>query len=143
MDGAAHGEVRGVSWRGVLCAALLLALVGCGGEGDTTAQGAAEAFLDWHYVQIDLPRSREYTVGLARSKVDEQIRLTAGHAIDTGTRKPRVYYKLLERREARGRTAFLYRVTIRPEDGGEFSRRLLIRVRKEEAGWRVSNYMEY
>ena len=133
--------------RGVLralpCAVLLLACLGCKGDADTTPRGVAEAFLDWHYVEIDLPKSREYTVGLARSKVDEQIRLTAGHAIDAGTRKPRVYYKLLEEREARGRTAFVYQLTIRPQDAGEFSRTLLIRVRREEAGWRVSNYMEY
>ena len=129
--------------RGVLCAALLLACVGCKGDGDTTPRGVAEVFLDWHYVEIDLPRSREFTVGLARSKVDEQIRLTSGFAIDAGTRKPRVYYKLLERREAGGRIAFVYRLTIRPEDAGEFYRRLLIRVREEESGWRVSNYTEY
>ncbi len=129
--------------RGVLCAALLLACVGCKGDGDTTPRGVAEVFLDWHYVEIDLPRSREFTVGLARSKVDEQIRLTSGFAIDAGTRKPRVYYKLLERRETGGRIAFVYRLTIRPEDAGEFYRRLLIRVREEESGWRVSNYTEY
>ena len=129
--------------RRVLCALLLLACVACKGDGDTTPRGVAETFLDWHYVEIDLPKSREYTVGLARSKVDDQIRLISGHAIDAGTRKPRVYYKLLEQREAGGRTAFLYRLTIRPEGAGEFSRKLLIRVRREEAGWRVSNYMEY
>ena len=129
--------------RGVLCAALLLACVGCKRDGGATPRGVAEVFLDWHYVEIDLPRSREFTVGLARSKVDEQIRLTSGFAIDAGTRKPRVYYKLLERREAGGRIAFVYRLTIRPEDAGEFSRRLLIRVREEESGWRVSNYVEY
>lgn len=129
--------------RGVLCLVALLAVPGCGSEGDTTPQGAAEVFLDRHYVEIDLARSREYTVGLARSKVDEELRLTSGHAIDPGTRKPRVYYKLLERRDAGGRTAFVYQLTIRPEDAGEFSRKLLIRVRREEAGWRVSNYMEY
>ena len=130
--------------RGVLCAALLLlAFVGCKGDGDTTPRGVAEVFLDRHYVEIDLPRSREYTVGLARRKVDDQIRLTSGHAIDAGTRKPRVYYKLLERRDAGGRAAFVYRLTIRPEGAGEFSRKLIIRVRREEAGWRVSNYMEY
>ena len=128
---------------GVLCAALLLTGAGCQGEGDTTPRGVAEAFLDAHYVEIDLPRSREYTVGLARSKMDDQLRLTSGHAIDAGTRKPRVYYKLLEQRESGGRTAFVYQLTIRPEAGGEFSRKLLIRVRREEAGWRVSNYMEY
>jgi len=127
----------------VLCAALLLLCAGCQGEGDTTPRGVAEAFLDSHYVEIDLPRSREYTVGLARSKVDDQLRLTSGHAIDAGTRKPRVYYKLLEQRESGGRTAFVYQLTIRSEAGGEFSRRVLIRVRREEAGWRVSNYMEY
>ena len=133
-----------VSWRVVLLgAALLLAGTACKGEGDATPRGVAEAFLDRHYVEIDVAGSREYTVGLARSKVEERIRLTAGHAIDAGTRKPRVYYKLLERRDVRGRTAFLYRLTIRLEDGSEFSRRVLIRVRKEEAGWRVSNYMEY
>jgi hypothetical protein len=103
----------------------------------------AEAFLDWHYIEIDLPRSREYTVGLARSKVNERIQLTAGYAIDAGTRKPQVYYKLLERREADGRVTFLYRLTIRPEAAGEFSRKLLIRVREEKPGWRVSNYLEY
>lgn len=126
--------------RDVLRAALLLACVGCKGD---TPRGVAEAFLDWHYVEMDLPRSREFTVGLARSKVDEQIRLTARHAIDAGTRKPRVYYRMLERREAGGRMAFVYRLAIRPEDAGEFSRTLLIRVREEESGWRVSNYMEY
>jgi len=129
--------------RGVLCAALLLALAGCQGEGDTTPQGAAEAFIDRHYVEIDLLKARELTAGLARSKLDEELRLTSGQAIDVGTRKPRVYYKLLQRRESRGRTAFVYELTIRPDGGGEFTRKLMIRVRKEQAGWRVSNYMEY
>ncbi len=129
--------------RSVLCAAPLLALAGCQGEGDKTPQGAAEAFMDRHYVEIDLARAREFTVGLARSKVDEALRLTSGQAVDAGTRKPRVYYKLLERRESGGRTAFVYELRIRPEGAGEFTRRLMIRVRREEAGWRVSNYMEY
>ncbi len=129
--------------RAVLCAALLAALAGCGGEGDTTPQGAAEAFLDWHYVEIDLAKARELTAGLARSKIDEELRLTSGQAIDAATRKPRIYYKLLQQRESRGRTAFVYELTIRPDGGAEFTRKLMIRVRREEEGWRVSNYMEY
>ena len=129
--------------RGFLCAALLLALAGCQGEGDTTPQGAAEAFLDSHYVEIDLAKAREFTAGLARSKIDEELRLTSGQAIDVGTRKPRIYYKLLQQRESRGRTAFVYELTIRPDGGDEFTRKLMIRVRREEEGWRVSNYMEY
>lgn len=129
--------------RGVLCAVPLLALAGCRGEGGKTAQGAAEAFMDGHYVEIDLAKAREFTVGLARSKIDEELRLTSGQAIDVATRKPRVYYKLLQRRESGGRTAFVYELTIRPDGADEFNRSLMIRVRREEAGWRVSNYMEY
>lgn len=129
-----------MTWR-ALCVVLLLA--GCEGAGDATARGAAEAFLDRHYVEIDLPGSRDYTVGLARRKVDERIRLTSGHSIDTGTRKPRVYYRLLERREAGGGAAFVYELTVRPEDADEFRRRVLVRVRREGPGWRVSNYVEY
>ena len=129
-----------MTWR-ALCVVLLLA--GCEGAGDATARGAAEAFLDRHYVEIDLPGSRDYTVGLARRKVDERIRLTAGHSIDTGTRKPRVYYRLLERREAGGGAAFVYELTVRPEGADEFRRRILVRVRREGPGWRVSNYVEY
>ena len=129
-----------MTWR-ALCVVLLLA--GCEGAGDATARGAAEAFLDRHYVEIDLPGSRDYTVGLARRKVDERIRLTSGHSIDTGTRKPRVYYRLLERREAGGGAAFVYELTVRPEGADEFRRRVLVRVRREGPGWRVSNYVEY
>ena len=129
-----------MTWR-ALCVVLLLA--GCEGAGDATARGAAEAFLDRHYVEIDLPGSKDYTVGLARRKVDERIRLTSGHSIDTGTRKPRVYYRLLERREAGGGAAFVYELTVRPEGADEFRRRVMVRVRREGPGWRVSNYVEY
>lgn len=129
-----------MTWR-ALCVVLLLA--GCEGADDATARGAAEAFLDRHYVEIDLPGSRDYTVGLARRKVDERIRLTSGHSIDAGTRKPRVYYSLLERREAGEGAAFVYDLAVRPEGADEFHRRILVRVRREGPGWRVSNYVEY
>ena len=124
----------------VLCTLLLAAAC----ERDLGApRGVVEEFLDQHYVTIDLQRSKNHTIGLARKKVDEEIRLTKGAEIDATTRKPRVYYELIEAREASGRRSYLYQLTIRPEDASELKRRVLVRARKHEGGWRISNFLEY
>lgn len=108
-----------------------------------TPEGVAEEFVDQHYVQINLSKAKEYTVGLAQKKLDEEIRLTTGQVIDSSTRKPRVHYKLVERKEAPGRASFLYLATIQAEDAPGFTRRWLIFARKEGDAWRVSNFTEF
>ncbi len=108
-----------------------------------TAQGIVEEFVDQHYVYIDLKVAKQYCVGLALHKINEEIRLTAGHVIDASTRKPKIYYRLLERKEEEQRASFLYEGTIRAQDAPEFTRRWLIMARKEGGKWRVSNFMEY
>jgi hypothetical protein len=115
---------------------------GCGRDLGS-AQGVAEEFVDQHYVQIDLPKAKEYAVGLALEKIDDEIRLTAGQAIDASTRKPKVHYLLLEKKEAADRISFMYQGTIQAEDAPEFTRRWLVVARKEGDGWRVSNFTEY
>jgi len=128
-------------WQWALLGMLIIA-GGC--ERDlTTSRGVVEEFLDQHYVSINLDKSRDYTIGLARKKVEDEISLTSGVAIDASTRTPRVYYELVERRERRGRLAYLYELTIQPEDADEFTRRVLVRVRQQDGSWRISNFMEY
>lgn len=119
----------------------LFSLNGCGNDL-TTARGVVEEFIDQNYVRIDLHEARKYVVGLALEKMNEQIRLTAGHTIDASTRKPRVNYELLEKKEGENRASFLYLGTIRMDDGYEFTRRWIISARKEDQGWRVSNFTE-
>lgn len=119
----------------------LVPVSGCGNDL-TTARGVVEEFIDQNYVRIDLQEAKKYVVGLALEKMNEQIRLTAGHAIDASTRKPRVNYELLEKKEAENRASFLYLGTIRSDDGYEFTRRWLITARKEDNAWRVSNFTE-
>ena len=121
---------------------LLLAVSGCGRDLGT-AQGVVEEFVDQHYVHIDLRKAKEYTVGLALEKINEEIRLTAGHAIDASTRKPNIHYRLLEKKAAEGRASFLYEGTIQAEDAPEFKRRWLVTARKEGSQWRVSNFTEF
>ncbi len=108
-----------------------------------TAQGVVEEFVDQHYVHIDLQKAKEYSMGLALQKINEEIRLTSGQVIDASTRKPRIHYRLLEKKEGEQQASFLYEGTIRAEDAPEFSRRWLIVARKEGDRWRVSNFTEY
>lgn len=105
-------------------------------------QGVVEEFIDQHYVEINLPRAKAYAVSLALDKINEEIRLTAGQAIDASTQKPRVNYKLLEKKEGENRASFLYEGTIQSEDGTSFKRKWLIAARIDGNKWRVSNFSE-
>jgi hypothetical protein len=107
-----------------------------------TAQGVAEEFVDQHYVRIDLPKAKQYATGLALQKLDEETRLTAGQAIDASTQKPKVSYRLIDKREGDNRASFLYEGTIQSDDGSSFTRKWLVAARKEGNQWRVSNFSE-
>ncbi len=117
-------------------------LIGACGRDLGTAQGVVEEFVDQHYVRIDLPKAKEHAVSIALEKINEEIRLTAGQQIDASTRKPKVNYQLLEKKESVGRASFLYEGTIQSEDGTSFTRKWLVTARKEGAQWRVSNFTE-
>ncbi len=127
-----------------LAIALLFCIAACQGGGDTP-RGIAERFLDEHYVRMNLPGAREYTTGLAASKVLEMEHLIDGQEIDAGTRKPHVSYTLKETKdETDDSVSLLYEGVIRVEDADTFTRHWLITMRKQEDGaWRVSNFQEF
>jgi hypothetical protein len=118
-----------------------LFLNGCG-QDLGTAQGVANEFVDQHYVNFDLQKAKTYAVSLALDKVNEEIRLTAGQKIDASTNKPKINYRLLEKKEGERRASFLYEGTIRSDDGSSFTRKWLIATRKDSDQWRVSNFTE-
>jgi hypothetical protein len=110
----------------------------------STSRGTAERFLDAHYVTIDLQGALPYTSGLARHKVEEEIALTRGQEIDDATRKPSVHYRLLEERsDGEHAVSYLYLGSIVVPEADRFERRWLVTVRREETGWRVTNYQEF
>ena len=92
-----------------------------------------EEFVDQHYVRFDLPKAKEHAVSIALEKINEEIRLTAGQQIDGSTRKPKVNYQLLEKKESGARVSFLYEGTIQSDDGTSFTRKWLGAPRKEGA----------
>jgi len=135
--------MKGMKPRCALVAILILLFSSAGcGRDLSTPQGVAEEFVDHHYVAIDLQKAKTLAVSVALSKVNEEIRLTAGQVIDASTQKPRVNYRLLEKKEGSDRASYLYEGTIRSDDGTSFVRKWLITTRKEGDQWRVSNFTE-
>jgi hypothetical protein len=114
---------------------------GCGRDLNS-AEGVAEEFVDQRFVRFDLGKAKLYAVSVALEKVNEELRLTAGHKIDAATHKPRINYKLLEKRESARRATFLFEGTVNADDGTAFTRKWLITARKDGDHWRVSNFTE-
>ncbi|MEA2624251.1 MAG: hypothetical protein QOD06_296 [Candidatus Binatota bacterium] len=126
-------------------ALLVVAATACACRPDAgSARGVAERFLDAHYVDIDLGTAEGLAAGVARNKVAEERRLTTGHRIDETTRKPTVYYRLLEQYpEGEARVRFVYRATFAVDGAGNFDRRILLVLRREQADWKVANFEEF
>jgi hypothetical protein len=129
------------SWFALPFLVWTIFLYGCG-RNLGTAQGVANEFVDQHYVNFDLPKAKAYAVSLALDKINEEIRLTAGQKIDASTNKPKINYRLLEKKEGERRASFLYEGTIQSDDGSSFTRKWLIATRKDADQWRVSNFTE-
>ena len=128
--------------RAVRVAALLLALVACQPDA-STSRGVAERFIDQYYVQINLKAAQPFCTGLALQKIDEQLRLTEGQAIDDSTRKPWVRYKLLETRDATAdHAAYVFEGNVHVADAGSFKPKWLVSPRRDGDAWKVSNFSE-
>jgi len=136
-------KVTATTTRAAAVLVMLSALLSACRADPSTPRGTAERFLDAHYVRIDLPAALPYTKDLARHKVEEEIGLTQGQAIDETTRKPSVHYTFLEEHPVGDDMVnYLYRGTIVVEDADRFERRWLVTVRRDDGGWRVTNYQE-
>lgn len=117
------------------------AATGCKAAGESP-RATAEAFLDAHYVHIDLEAARPHCVGLALDKLDKEVALTRDAEIDAETRKPRVTYRIEESNDATDRAQYAYVLEIHPEGADVFRKLVVLTLRKEPEGWRVSNYAE-
>ena len=123
----------------VLLIAVAVLMAACTQPGDSS-RAAAEAFLDAHYVRIDLETSMGLCDGLARSKVEQEIALTRGIEIGEDTQQPRVNYQLERVREDPGQAHFGYELTVRVSGLEPFKRLVTIIVREVDGRWTVTNY---
>lgn len=118
-----------------------LALTACTDPGDSP-RAAAEAFLDAHYVRIDLEAARALCIGLALDKLEREIALTANNPEASAMERPRVTYRMEEGRDAEGRESYAYELTVHPTGTDAFHKLIVMSLRDEGGGWRVANYAE-
>ena len=89
---------RRLRGRTVLLAGVLCLWLGQACSESDPARIGADRFVDSYYVEIDLPRARERSIGLARAKVDRTMRLLEGVDGPESDAKPTVYYRMVEER---------------------------------------------
>jgi len=121
-----------------LLAALLLA-AGC--HSSDPRQALAERFIDALFIKIDQSSARELATGLAASKIDEEMRLKAGQAIDESTRQPTIHYTFVQLGASQGESAsMVYDLHVAPDGADAFTQRLILTLRQDGGAWKVANY---
>jgi hypothetical protein len=118
-----------------------VAMTGCTRAGETP-RATAEAFLDAHYVHIDLEAARPLCVALALDKLEKEVELTSGAKIDEDTRKPRITYRIQQSNDGSDRAQYAYVLEIHPDGAEVFRKLVVLTLRREPGGWRISNYAE-
>ena len=120
-------------------AGVLLATIAC---SPPAPRATAEAFMDAHYLAIDLREARLLTAALARNKVDREIELTQGTAIDEQTEKPRINYRLERAEHGPDASLYAYELTIRAPGLKPYTKRVVLTLRRSGASWKVTNFDE-
>ena len=125
-----------------LCAIFAASAAACS-HGDP-ARGGAERFVDAYYVEIDLPRARNEAVGLARAKVDDELKLLTGQEAPESGIRPTVHYRLVDSQgeAANDRRGFVFELSIHTDSGDELTRRVLVTMREEAGAWHAANFQE-
>jgi len=134
--------VRSATGWLVVCLIAVSIVAAC--SSSDPARSAAERFVDAYYVEINLPRARDESVGLARAKVEDQIRLLGEQPVAEASSRPSVHYTFLEQQAGdaeRDRRGFLFELMI-SLGGDALTRRALVTVRNDGDGWRAANFQE-
>jgi hypothetical protein len=103
-----------------------------------------DQFVQAYYVQIDQARAMEYTTGLARERLREELQLVTqlrrGSSLEQA--RPKVSYSLA-RTQPEGRQVLLvYDLTITPPQVTPILKKILIITEQLGDHWKVINFTE-
>jgi hypothetical protein len=125
--------------RAVLAIALVLGLARCGPD-PATPRGVAARFLD-AYFSLDRATALATSAHRAHELLEEEGRLTAGHAVDAATRMPTIRYSLLREEQGGDATVHLvYAVRITVPDAETSEQRWLVTVGRLGEEWKVVSF---
>ena len=124
-----------------LCVGLGL-LAACSRSTDSP-RATAQAFVDRFFVEANHQAALPLTDGLARAKVQDELRLLDGTAASTGDERPRVYYRELSEHSQDDGMTLYFRLTVVIAGEQPMEPEVMIRVHSSDGQWRVSNFELY
>ena len=128
-------------WRAgpriLFAVALSAALCGC----DDPAR-IGDRFVDLYFVETDQARARRLTTGLAKAKLDEELRLVESvrRDHDAEAQKPSIAYTRRTLRVDGQHARASYDVTIR-EGADRLEKQVLLSLDHEGDRWKVANFL--
>jgi hypothetical protein len=118
------------------------AIIGC--SRSNSAQGVADQFVQAYYVQIDQGQALDFTTGLARQRLQEELQQVAHLRRGSGFEqaRPQVSYTL-SRTQPEGRQVLLvYDLTVTPPQVAPILKKILIITEQLGEQWKVINFTE-
>jgi hypothetical protein len=132
---AAH---RRVVWQ--MCWLLLGSSVAACSQPTTSPQATARAFVDRFFVEANQGAALPLTEGVARAKLEEELRLRGDQPASAPDERPRVYYQQVSERTQADGMAFYFRLTVVAIGDQPIEPEVIVRLRPSGNQWRVSNF---
>jgi hypothetical protein len=130
--------------RGWMFAAVCMAVALLGCSRSDSAQAVADRFMQTYYVQIDQAGALEFSHGLARERLRQELQqvtpLRRGGSLDQA--RPQASYALA-RTQSEGRQILLvYDLTITPPQAKPMLKKILLITEQLGDQWKVINFAE-
>jgi hypothetical protein len=121
---------------------IAVALLGC--SRDNSAQGVAEKFMQAYYVQIDQAQAMEFTTGLARERLRQELQQVAPLRRGGGLAqaRPKMSYALARSQPEGHQVLLVYDLTISPPHVPPMLKKILIITERLGEQWKVINFAE-
>jgi transposase len=121
---------------------MALAILGC--TASDSAQRVADHFVQAYYVQIDQAQALEFTAGLARERLHEELQRVAslrrGSSLEQA--RPRVSYTLARTQSEGQQVLLVYDLTITPPQIQPILKKILLIMEQPGEHWKVINFTE-
>jgi transposase len=121
---------------------MALAILGC--TASDNAQRVADHFIQAYYVQIDQAQALEFTAGLARERLHEELQRVAslrrGNSLEQA--RPRVSYTLARTQSEGQQVLLVYDLTITPPQIQPILKKILLIMDQPGKQWKVINFTE-
>jgi hypothetical protein len=130
--------------RSPIVASLCIAIAILGCSRRDSAQGVADQFMQAYYVQIDQARALEFSHGLARERLRQELQQVAplrrGNSIEQA--RPQASYTLARTQPDGQQVLFVYDLTITPSQVKPILKKVLIIAEPLGEQWKVINFTE-